>query len=157
MKSGPTVEDTGHVKIGSEVDRRTPMLDAFVELLEPLERYDYPTFRKRVDDIFGTVDFDPFTGATRVMHDMGEWEAFYSNAIEQADSKQVRPILHLERFNSELSGDGTLAWCDAHFTQLMETPGGEEIHRWQAVATVVFRYDETTSTWIEHRWHASLK
>jgi hypothetical protein len=133
-----------------------PLLDALVSMLDAVESYDYDRFRDCVDDIYGTVDFDPFTGATTVMGDMREWESFYRDAIGSASAAGLSVRVHVERFNAEVSTDGTLGWCDVQITQHMNKPDGTVLHTWRAVVTAIFRYHTDTRRWIEHRWHASL-
>jgi hypothetical protein len=149
-------QETQRVRLGDSVDRDHPLLAALVGMLDAVESYDYERFHTWVDDIYGTVDFDPFSGATRIMRDMEAWREFYQAAIAEAAKSNLTVYVHIDRFNAELSDDRTLGWCDAHFAQHMQKPDGSTLHSWQAVGTAMFRYDHAGGRWVQHRWHASL-
>lgn len=50
-----------------------------------------------------------------------------------------------------------MGYVEVQFIQHMITPDGTVLHQWDAVATVVFVWDEAKKRYIELRWHASLR
>ena len=149
--------ETKFVKLSKKIDKKSPLLSECIELFDSVEAYDYERFRSNINDIWGTVDFDPFNGKTVVMDNVEDWERFYSNAIKQASSSGLSVWLNIDRYNAEKSKDDTLAWSEVRGTQHMVEKNGNPLHIWTFACTIVWYFDIEMNRWIERRYHASLQ
>ena len=149
--------ETKFVKLSKDINKSEPLLKECIELFDSVEAYDYPRFRSNINDIWGTVDFDPFNGKTVVMDNIKDWEKFYSNAIHQASNSGLSVWLNIDRYNGENSRDNTLAWSEVRGTQHMIEKSGNPLHIWTFACTIVWYFDKGMNRWIERRYHASLQ